>query len=232
MSEDAREPGSQVEPSTPGVPSRLDGRKVRGEQRRERILATAIEVFGAQGFRGGSLREISSRVGISEAGLLHHFGSKERLLAATLAERDRRDHARRAAEEAVGVGLVDGLRHQVRRNAGAPGLVGMHVVVSAEATEAGHPAHAAFRDRYRRQREQDGARFAELVGSGELRGDIDPSRIVQLTSAVMDGLQLQWLLDPDEIDMPELFEHFLSLLGAGPERSADPEGSNGPIAGG
>lgn len=199
-----------------------DGRRARGEIRRERILEIAVEVFGKQGFRGGSLREISRRVGISEAGLLHHFGSKAGLLAAMLAERDRLDRDRREHEESVGVDFVDAMRHQVRRNAATPGLVGMHVVVSAEATEVEHPAHEAYRDRYRRQREQDASRFAELVERGELRSDLDPSKLVQLTSAVMDGLQLQWLLDPDGIDMPDLFEHFLELLGAAPERSSDP----------
>lgn len=198
----------------PSAPPRRDRRLVRGELSRDRILATAVEVFGKQGFRGGSLREIARRVGISEAGLLHHFGSKAGLLAAVLAERDRIDAERREEEEAVGTGLVDGMRHLVRRNAATPGLVGLHVIVSAEATEAGHPAHERYRNRYRGLREQDRAGFHALVEAGALRPDIDPDKIGAITSAVMDGLQLQWLLDPDRVDLPDLFEHFLSLLGA------------------
>jgi AcrR family transcriptional regulator len=204
------------------VGGKVDGRRVRGEIRRDKILATAIEVFGSQGFRGGSLREIAQRVGITEAGLLHHFGSKAELLAAVLAERDRLDAQRRESEEAHGVGLVDGMRHQVRRNATTPGLVGLHVVLSAEATEPSHPAHDAYRARYRRQREADESRFRDLVERGVLRPDVDPDKIVQITSAVMDGLQLQWLLDPESNDLPELFEHFLTLLGAPPEERTDP----------
>ena len=74
-------------PTTPNEGKRPDGRLVRGEQRRREILRTAVEVFGEQGFRGSSLREIAARVGISEAGLLHHFGSKAALLTATIEER-------------------------------------------------------------------------------------------------------------------------------------------------
>jgi hypothetical protein len=39
-----------------------------------------------------------------------------------------------------------------------------------------------------------------------------------LLVAVMDGLQYQWLLDPDSVDMPGAFRDFLVLLGeAAPE---------------
>jgi len=205
------------------VGSKLDRRLVRGEASRDRILTTAIEVFGTQGFRGGSLRDIARKVGISEAGLLHHFGSKAGVLTAVLDERDRRDAERRAAEEVDGVEMVDAMRHQVRRNAGTPGLVGLHVVVSAEATENEHPAHEHYRERYRRLRELDRPRFRELVEKGLLRSEVDPDKIGPITSAVMDGLQLQWLLDPDHIDLEDLFEHFLSLLGAPPEERPAPQ---------
>ncbi|KLN36407.1 TetR/AcrR family transcriptional regulator [Cellulosimicrobium cellulans] len=198
-----------------GLPDR---RIVRGEQRRREILRTAVEVFGEQGFRGSSLREIAARVGISEAGLLHHFGSKAGLLTATLEERDRRDLVRRTEDEAAGADLLTTIRDQVRRNAETPGLVSLHVVVAAEATDAAHPAHDVVRDRYRALRHQDDTRFQDAVARGELRPEVDPQAIGQLFSAVMDGLQLQWLLDPDNVDMVALFDQFLALLR--PEGSA------------
>ena len=193
-----------------------DGRLIRGEQSRARILDTAIEVFGAQGFRGSSLRDIASQVGISEAGLLHHFGSKAGLLTAAIEERDRRDRDVRSEREAAGVSFVDTMREQVRRNAETPGLVALHVVVSAEATDSTHPAHDAFRDRYRTLRHQDDAHFREAINEGILHPAVDPHTIGQLTSAVMDGLQLQWLLDPEGVDMVALFDQFLALLAVHP----------------
>ena len=41
--------------------------------RRREILEAGIEVFSANGFRSGSIRDIAERVGMSQAGLLHHF---------------------------------------------------------------------------------------------------------------------------------------------------------------
>lgn len=216
----------------PTAPPPRDRRLVRGEISRDKILATAVQVFGKQGFRGGSLREIAQRVGISEAGLLHHFGSKAGLLAAVLAERDRIDAERRDEAEADGTSLVDGMRQLVRRNAATPGLVGLHVIVSAEATEPGHPAHDLYRQRYRGLRAQDRDGFQALVDRGVMRGDIDPDKIGPICSAVMDGLQLQWLLDPDNVDLPDLFDHFLSLLegapGPGSAVDTDTRGATDP----
>ncbi|HCJ49928.1 MAG TPA: TetR family transcriptional regulator [Microbacterium sp.] len=191
---------------------RADLRKVRGDKRRSTILATAVEVFGEQGYRGTSLREIARRVGISDAGLLHHFGSKMGLLAATIEARDEMDRQRREESEAAGATFVDTMRDQVARNTRSPGLVALHVVLSAEATDPQHPAHESFRDRYRQIRHQDDESFSRLQADGELRTDLDPERVGQLVTAMMDGLQLQWLLDPDAVDMEGLFEDFLHLL--------------------
>ncbi|RZI88842.1 MAG: TetR/AcrR family transcriptional regulator, partial [Microbacterium sp.] len=148
-------------------------------------------------------------------------GTKTGLLAATIAERDDLDRVRREDAEASGATLVDTMREQVARNAASPGLVALHVVVSAEATDPQHPAHESFRERYRSIRHQDDAEFARLQERGELRRDLDPQRLGQLVTAMMDGLQLQWLLDPDQVDMVALFDEFLHLLEI-PHAGADP----------
>ncbi|ROR93464.1 TetR family transcriptional regulator [Salana multivorans] len=210
-----------VTAETPAPPARTEDRRhLRGAERRREILATAVDAFAESGFRGSTLRDIAQRIGISEAGLLHHFRSKADLLTATLVERDRRDEERRRLSEAEGAPFLDTVRDQVARNAATPELVGLHVVVSAEATDLSHPAHDIFRDRYRRLRHQDTENFRAEVAASRLRPDVDPERIGQLVSAVMDGLQLQWLLDPDDVDMVDLFEHFLQILGAPPRESA------------
>ena len=56
----------------------------RGRARRDQLLDVALELFAAKGYRGASLSEIAEKVGLSEAGLLHHFPTKVALLEATL----------------------------------------------------------------------------------------------------------------------------------------------------
>lgn len=48
--------------------------------RREEILDGAAEMFAEHGYHGASLREISSHIGLSHSGMLHHFESKDALL--------------------------------------------------------------------------------------------------------------------------------------------------------
>ena len=59
-----------------------EGRKTRanGRASRRAILTAALEVFAERGQRGTSLMEIANRVGMTQPGLLHHFGTKEQLL--------------------------------------------------------------------------------------------------------------------------------------------------------
>src|SRR5215204_1311246 len=54
------------------------------DESRARILSAAVAEFGASGYRGASIGAIATRAGISQSGLLHHFRSKEELLAAVV----------------------------------------------------------------------------------------------------------------------------------------------------
>ena len=56
----------------------------RKVERRTRILDAALELFAERGFILTSLPMIAERVGITHAGILHHFGSKDGVLRALL----------------------------------------------------------------------------------------------------------------------------------------------------
>ncbi|WP_211246521.1 TetR/AcrR family transcriptional regulator [Amycolatopsis taiwanensis] len=56
----------------------------RGGLRREQIMDTAEEVFAAEGFNATSLRTLAKKVGVTHAGILRHYSSKDDLLLALL----------------------------------------------------------------------------------------------------------------------------------------------------
>jgi AcrR family transcriptional regulator len=173
----------------------------KGRAKREGILDAATVLFGEVGYRAASLREIAARAGLSHPGLLHHFPTKESLLAAVLDRRDRLDHAQFELDTSQG---VDALRHLVdvvAHNAELPGLVELYCVLSAEATAPDHPAHAFFVDRYARVVALCVEAFRVAEAEGALRPGIDPVTAGRSLVALMDGLQLQWLLDRDSVDM-------------------------------
>src|SRR5205809_169296 len=63
-------------------------RRDRAARRREEIIAAASALFARHGYRGTGLAEIAARVGITQAGVLYHFGSKDGLLRAVIEHRD------------------------------------------------------------------------------------------------------------------------------------------------
>ena len=104
----------------------------KGRERREEILAAAMELFAARGYRGTTIAQVAARVGISDAGLLHHFHSKEHLLVAVLAYREERDIERMRAARADSANPLEALIELCRRNAANPHIVQLFTVIAAE----------------------------------------------------------------------------------------------------
>lgn len=175
------------------------GESERGAATREHILATATAMFGEAGYRGASLRDIAARCGLTHPGLLYHFPTKAGLLEAVLQRRDQDDSAR-AEEGARGLAALNGLVEVARKNSGTRGLVELFATLSAEATATDHPAHSYFVARYDRVVGEVTAHFEELVADGAARPGLDPRAAGRQWVALMDGLQIQWLLNP-ETDM-------------------------------
>ncbi|WP_432511743.1 TetR/AcrR family transcriptional regulator [Kineococcus sp. SYSU DK001] len=177
------------------------GEYAKSALRRQEILDAALTVFAASGYRNASVREIADRIGITQQGLTYHFPTKDALLAAVLRARGERD---RALFEADAQGPESHLRavlELLERNQATPGLVELHCTLSAEATSADHPAHEYFQERYAGILGRTRQVFEELRAQGRLREGADPGRCARALVALMDGLQVQWLLSGKQVDM-------------------------------
>ena len=191
------------------------GPYVKGIARRQEIIDVALELLATHGMRASTLQEIATRVGISAPGVLHHFGSKENLLIAVLEERDTRDLEAAASWVAAhppdGRGFLSGAEAAVERTKAAPGLARLYTVLAAEATEPDHPAHEWFRRRYDRIREMIRQDLEAAIAGGMLPPAADAEALSQLLPGILDGLQLQWLLDP-ELDTTAALRLVMSAL--------------------
>ncbi len=178
--------------------------------RRREILEAGIDVFSTSGFRSGSIREIAERVGMSQAGLLHHFANKSELLAAVLQLRDDRSAEVVPIDDAhAGIETVRGFVALIEYNATVPGLVELHCTLSAEATAAEHPAHQYFIDRYEFVVRQMRLAFERMHDAGQLSEGTTPDGAARAMVALSDGLQVQWLLDRSSVDMAEEMRRYL-----------------------
>lgn len=188
----------------------------KGRAKRQQIIETAMVVFGESGYNKSSMVEIAERCSLSRAGLSHHFSSKESLLEAVLAWRDRLDRDRFRANGSAGrdgVGILRGMVDLARHNATVPGLISLYSVLAAEAACEGHPAHEYFVARYERIVSGTSKALDQARRAGVLRDGVDPETFAVTLVALMDGLQIQWLLNSSRVDMArQLHDQIQSAL--------------------
>ncbi|WP_342240897.1 TetR/AcrR family transcriptional regulator [Inquilinus sp. OTU3971] len=216
-------------------------RSPKGQQRRQQILDAAMEMFAQGGYAGTSIASIAEKAGLTLPGLLHHFPSKMslllaameerdhetgRLLAAETEDRDPRTGRRLSPEGLTWRRVLDDARRVVRHNAGKRNLVQVFAILNGESLIDGHPAQPFFRRRSAYLLSFMQAAFRAGIDAGELRPDLDPQQLAYELIAMMDGLQIQWLRDPDTVDLAAGFDAYIRRLeqsiqarpgGAGPD---------------
>jgi AcrR family transcriptional regulator len=168
----------------------------KGQQTRETIVGTALEVASVAGLDGLSIGDLAGRLGLSKSGLFAHFGSKEALQRAVL-------------DAAVARFVASVVRPAFGRPAGLPrleGLVGNWIGwIEACGLPGGCPLLAAaiefddrpgaIRDMLRREQalwRDTLVRAARLaLGQGHLRPGIDIDRLAFELSATAYGYAVQ-----------------------------------------
>lgn len=187
-------------------------RQARGAERRDRIVAEAIELFAAKGFRGASIAELAERVGLTHPGLLYYFGSKERLLLDVVQERQGREGDALVAAAAGGAsGVDDTVRTIARFVAGDAVLTRLYVVLGAENLDPGDPLHDFFVARYDRARR---AVVAVIGRRTDLAPDVDVDQVGREVVATLMGLEIQWLMDPAAFDYLSAVDAYAATLDA------------------
>ena len=201
------------------------GSYAKGVAKREEILTRALDVIAREGYRGASIKELADAVGLSQAGLLHYFGSKEELFTEILRKRDELDSVDQGLAGNPEQGLIAsaaelpdiraGYLSVIRHNADVPGLVHLFARLSVDAADPGHPAHQFFVTRGESLRGFFAAASAAQQEAGELTDQVDAETLARIFQAVADGLQVQWMLEPD-VDMAATVDALFELLTARP----------------
>jgi len=179
-------------------------RQPRGRARRAAVLQAARQLFVQHGFKGASLAAVAQEAGLTDAGLLYHFPSKNDLLLAVIAEGDReQDESLAKVRDATGLALLRRMAEFGADLESDPLLTALDVTMSAEHLQDGSPINAYFVARYERFRAMLAEAFAEAQVQGDLRRDFDPRVEAANMTAVLDGLRLQWLLSAGAVSMAD-----------------------------
>jgi len=199
---------------TSDIPAEAGRSYRKGAARRAEILSKAIGLFATHGVEA-SLRAIGDAIGVSHAALRYYFASRDELLVEVYRTHEGSRHGGSIAEGASAVELME---LSAERNGAIPGLIELYATLTTDALQAQrHPVTREFiRARFRRVR----ADLARRIRTDQARGLVDPSidadAAAALVAAASDGLQLQWLLDPDDVDIRRSLALLERILPAGP----------------
>jgi AcrR family transcriptional regulator len=199
------------------------GSYAKGVAKREEILTRALEVIAREGFRGASVREIADAVGLSQAGLLHYFGSKEQLFVEILRKRDEIDAKLFDASTTELASMREGYVNVIRHNSEVPGVVELFSRLAVEASDVDHPAHAFYLERSALIRSLFVQTITDQQEAGRLTDRVDAETLARIFQAVADGMQLQWLLDRD-VDMAATVDALFQFLTPVPAPPVESEG--------
>ncbi len=149
-------------------------------------------------------------MGVTTAGLLRHFGSKEELLTAVL------DKWGQDTDELIDGSGVEGLEwflrypDLMRYHEEHPGLIELYLTICGEASDPNHPARAWVAARYERTIATALRNLRHARDDGTVRPMTDQQleQEVRAFVALMDGLELQWISNP-ELDLATTFESLL-----------------------
>jgi AcrR family transcriptional regulator len=194
----------------------------KGVRRRQQILDSVIALLAQRGVDRASLRTVGEAIGVSHTALRHYFSSRDELLVEAY-----RTHEARALESEPAWSLAAGFTaagstaaessaagaepgpsaaglmiDAAERNRAIPGLVELYATLSTDALQEQHAVSREFvRGRFQSLREVLAARVEAGQRAGRIAADIDPLDAAALVIAASDGLQVQWLLDPDTVDV-------------------------------
>jgi AcrR family transcriptional regulator len=211
---------------------RTSGRRARkrtsGADRREQIVGEAMACFAELGFRGTTVRELASRVGLSEAALYRYFPSKEALYAAII---DRkmgatdlvavlRPVAERRDDRAFFLGLAREIFARVEAD---PSFLR---ILTFSALEGHRLADPFFESRVKRLREFVTEYVARRIADGDFAA-VDPVLASRaFLGMVFDHLNVRLVLGQSEAypqPLDEVAETFVSIFLAGMQARRGPE---------
>ena len=171
----------------------------KGVRRRQQILDSVIAVLAQRGVDRASLRTVGEAIGVSHTALRHYFSSRDELLVEAYRTHEARAAGDAPAADESAVGLIIAA---AERNRSIPGLVELYATLTTDALQEQHAVTREFvRNRFRSLRAALAARIESGQRAGRIAAGIDPLDAAALVIAASDGLQIQWLLDPDAVDV-------------------------------
>ena len=205
-------PRQATRPAASSRPKRTEGRarQERGVRTEEAILQATMRLLASRGIQGTSLDLLAEEVGVAKSSILWHFGSKEELLL-RVAERVYDEVARGPVQKILALPTFEEraeaswrfFSETLRQN---PELRRVILYLIFESVEGRPELRARLQQLYRGIREMYETGLRSVVPEAAQR-----QRLAVISVAALDGIFLQWLLDPEAIDLDALHDELRAL---------------------
>ncbi|MFD8934851.1 TetR family transcriptional regulator C-terminal domain-containing protein [Streptomyces sp. NPDC059578] len=160
-------------------------------ERREELVRAAIEQIEARGVSDVRIADVAAALGVSNALVLYHFASKEKLVAAAFAHAAESDLAQLRMSLGRRTSAVRRLRAAVRWYAPTGQAKGWRLWIEGWAVSLREPAlRAVTRDLDRQWK----SAIIEVIAEGAAAGEFvcaDPEATARRLTALLDGLAVQ-----------------------------------------
>ncbi|WP_269532303.1 TetR/AcrR family transcriptional regulator [Chitinimonas sp. BJYL2] len=213
----------------------LNGDGVQPVDTRDRILDAAARVFARKGFLAASLDEVAADTGLTKGAVYWHFKSKNELFFALLDSRFQQEFDQhlpeamardaaytdpRDALKALLGGVVDRVEHD-------PDWPRLFLEFMGQAREP------EIRERLARAYQDSWRLSAGLIAQQhQARGHTppaDPELMAVFWSALMDGLIMAWMINPERIKLDALMPRIVDMLWQGLNPAA-PSATESPVS--
>ena len=190
------------------------GSYARGRATREEIVKVARDVLVQRGYHGMTFVAVAERAGITRAGLIHHFPSKEHLLLAVMEDRFSENREWMIQQLKAGEPVLDIFVALMERLTASPPQSTLLLALAGASIDPSHPAHEWYVVRYRYMR----STMTEHVADNQRRGLIvkrdPPAQLAIQLIGTIEGVLLHWLYDPDDVDAVAAMRSFCDSLRA------------------
>lgn len=173
---------------------------------RDRILASATQVFAQYGYAGATLDAIATDAGMTKGAVYWHFASKSDLFLALMEQRMQTrlpavpEEVRKAfGAEDPEAGVAELLATQLTYGQTNPEWIKLYLEFITQSREPEVQKLLSSTSYQSLQAIVDGL-IRQLQEQGQLAADIDPFVLATFWTGMLDGLMLAWMVDPNRID--------------------------------
>jgi len=203
------------------------GRRRRSQEERrdaskKGLLTAALELIGERGFRATSFQAIAQRAGYSPSLVSHRFGSKEGLLSEMVRRMLSRwgtDVREVAIESRTGADALKAIAaaHRTALEQSPSAVRAMYMLLFESLIDA-QELRREFVALDQRLRADNAALLRAAQPPDQTHDDVDAEAQAALFLAMLRGITLQWLVDPQALDLPRVYAALDHMLERGLRR--------------